>query len=87
MNGRQRVSSFINHPLIIGFNATGGIRTHTVRILRPAPPAVGLPWRFVEAEAAGVEPARLREEPPGFRDRSPRQWGQSFRGLVRLLSA
>ena len=49
-------------------SATGGIRTHTIRILRPAPPAK-LGYRgvcLVEAEAAGVEPAKPREGSPVF---------------------
>ncbi len=37
-----------------------------------------LGYRGNSAEAAGVEPARPRKGPPGFRDQSPRQWGQSF---------
>src|SRR5947209_2816019 len=51
------------------FSATGGIRTHTIRILRPAPPT---DWATVananihSAEAAGVEPARPHKRPPGF---------------------
>ena len=34
-------------------------------------------YRF-SPEAAGVEPAKPLARLPGFRDRSPRQWGQSF---------
>jgi hypothetical protein len=74
-------SSFHLHPFF--FSATGGIRTHTVRILRPAPPT---DWATVandSAEAAGVEPARPRKRPPGFRDQSPRQEGQSFQCLFK----
>src|SRR5258706_1050973 len=37
-----------------------------------------LGYRGNSAEAAGVEPAGPRKGPPGFRDQSPRQWGQSF---------
>src|SRR3954466_9835361 len=41
----------------------------------------GVLFRFIlpQAEAAGVEPARPHKRPPGFRDQSPRQEGQSFR--------
>ena len=37
-------------------------------------------------EAAGVEPAKPVSRLPGFRDRSPRQWGQSFLRRARQES-
>ena len=39
MKDETEIRQFPPSSFILAFSATGGIRTHTIRILRPAPPA------------------------------------------------